>query len=59
MKNYMSKTEIGGELKYVGLKNFLDFDSNGRYEFARCERCDGPLLGYLEPKCHGKEGERY
>ena len=30
-----------------------------RYEFAKCEECDGPLLGHLEVKCLGKQGQRY
>ena len=41
------------------LDNFLDFDSFGRYEFARCEGYDGPLLGHLEVKCSGKDAVRY
>ena len=35
----------------------MDFVLNGRYKFARCEGCDGPLLGHQEVKC--KEGVRY
>ena len=31
---------------------------NGRYEFAKCEGCDGPLLGHQEVKCK-REGVRY
>ena len=42
----------------MNLENFLDFDLNGRYEFAKCEGCDGPLLGHQEVKCRG-EGVRY
>ena len=30
---------------------------NGRYEFAKCEGCDGPLLGHQEVKC--RDGVRY
>ena len=58
-KNYTPMAEIREELKNGDLKNFLDFDSFGRYEFARCEGCDGPILGYLEVKCSGKDGVRY
>ena len=39
--------------------NFLDIDDDGKYEFARCKGCFGPLLGHMEKKCNGKEGVRY
>ena len=58
-KNYRALEEIEAELKNVDLGNFLDFDYEGRYEFAKCEGCDGPLLGHLEVKCLGKQGLRY
>ena len=45
--------------KKIDLSNFLDFDDDSRYDFARCEGCDGSLLGHLEVKCCGKEGFRY
>ena len=51
--NYKKDGDIAHELRHVDLENFLDFDCNGRYEFARCETCDGPLLGHLEVKCGG------
>ena len=54
-KNYRSVIDIEEELKNVDLDNFLDFDQNGKYEFARCEGCDGSLLGHLEVKCTGKK----
>ena len=41
------------EIKNVDLENFLYFDINGRYEYMRCEGCDGPFLGHLEDKCTG------
>ena len=43
----------------MDLENFLDFDLNGRYEFARCEGCDGLLLCHLEVKRSGKGSVRY
>ena len=57
--NYRALEEIEDELKNVDLGNFLDFDYEGRYEFANCEGCDGPLLEHLEVKCLGKQGQRY
>ena len=57
-KNHGTLEEIKAELKNVDLGNFLDFDYEGRYEFAKCEGCDGPLLGHLEVKCLGEKGER-
>ena len=47
-KNYRVSEEIEEELKSVDLGNFLDFDDDGRYEFTRCEGCDGPLLGHMQ-----------
>ena len=58
-KNYGSMDDIEAELKNVGLENFLDFKANDDFEFAKCEGCDGPLLGHLEVKCTVKEGVRY
>ena len=58
-KNYKPVAEIEQELRNVDLDDFIDVDSFGRYEFARCEGCDGPLLGHLEVKCNGKDGIRY
>ena len=37
----------------------MDFDNNGRYEFAHCETCDGPLLGHIETKCASLDGVKY
>ena len=58
-KNYRASEDIEEELKNVDLENFLDFNYEGRYDFTRCEGCDGPLLGHMEVKCQGKEGQRY
>ena len=33
------------------LKNLLDFDLNGKYQFSSCEDCNGPLLGHMKAKC--------
>ena len=38
-------------MKNVLIKNFLDFDVKGKYEFARCEDCNGLLIGHLKVKC--------
>ena len=58
-KNYYPLEDIEAELKKVVLENFLDFNSNDAFEFAKCEGCDGPLLGHLEVKCTVKEEVRY
>ena len=58
-KNYRNLTDIEEEIKNVDLKNSLKFDLNRRYEFARFEDCDGPLLGHIKVECSGKEGIRY
>ena len=40
-------------------KAVVDFDRtwNGRYEFVRCEDCNGPMLGHRDEKCRHKEGD--
>ena len=43
-------TDIEAELKIVGIENYLDFNTYDEFEFAKCEGCDGPLLGHLEVK---------
>ena len=49
-KNYGSLNDIGEELKNMGFENFLDFNANDDFEFAKCEGCDGPLLSTDEEK---------
>ena len=58
-KNNAYMDLIMEELKNVGIENFLDFNANDDYEFARCEGCDGPLMGHLEVKFTVKEEVRY
>ena len=58
-ENYNNAEDIAKELDNVKLENFLDFDSNGSYEFAHCETWDGPLLGNMETKCNHLDGVRY
>ena len=50
-KNYKLYSEIEEEIKNVVIENFLDFDLYGRYEFARCEDCNGLLMGHMKTKC--------
>ena len=58
-KNYGSLADLEEEIKNVDNDDFLEIDYGGRYEFARCEGCDGPLLGHLQVKCGEKQGVRY
>ena len=51
LENYKNHDDIATELDNVDLENFLDFNNNGKYEFAHCGICSGPLLGHLKPKC--------
>ena len=48
---YKKEGEIKEKMKSLVIENFLDFDDNGRYEFARCEDCNGPLIGHMKVKC--------
>ena len=47
------------EIQNLSRDDFLEFDDTGRYDFLKCEGCDGPLSGYLEVKFKGKEGVGY
>ena len=33
------------------IENYLEFENNGKYEFRRCEDCNGPMIGHLKEKC--------
>ena len=37
------------------MEEYLEFDNTGRYEFYKCESCDGPMLGHLQNKCRHKD----
>ena len=57
--NYKKLEDIAIDIWRTELDEFLKFDSNGRYGFFRCEACAGPILGHLEVKCRGLNGESY
>ena len=57
--NYKKIDEITHEIRHSEIEDFLEFDSNGKYELTRCETCDGPILGHLEVKCRTLDGVRY
>ena len=42
---------IQEELKKVKIENYLEFYSDGRYEFYKCSGCFGPQLGHITAKC--------
>ena len=54
-KHYRQVSEIEQEIRHVDFRNFMDFDDDGKYEFAGCEGCFGPLLGHVGAKCTVKE----
>ncbi len=49
--NYLKEVSIQEELEKVKIENFLEFYSDGRYEFYKCSGCFGPQLGHIEVKC--------
>ena len=49
--NYLKEQSIQEELEKVKIENFLEFYSDGRYEFYKCSGCFGPQLGHIEVKC--------
>ena len=55
--NYLKEQSIQEELEKVKIENFLEFYSDGRYEFYKCSGCFGPQLGHISVKCTGIEYE--
>ena len=49
--NYLKEASIQVELKNVKIENYLEFYSDGRYEFYKCSGCFGPQLGHITAKC--------
>ena len=49
--NYKKLDNITTDIKNHGLDEYLDYDNQGRFEFFRCEGCDGPMLGHIQSKC--------
>ena len=45
--NYKQYNDLEEELKHTVIDQVLDFDVTGRYEFVRCEDCNGLVLGHL------------
>ena len=49
--NYLNEVSIQEELKKVKIENYLEFYSDGRYEFYKCLGCFGPHLGHIIAMC--------
>ena len=56
-KDYKDDADIINELTNAP-ETVVDFDRtwNGRYEFVRCEECNGPILGHRAEKCRKSNG---
>ena len=54
--DYMSVETISTGIKADGLDDYLEFENNGKYQFLRCENCDGPILGHITTKCRHGDG---
>ena len=57
--NYKKIDDITYKIRHSEIEDLVEFDNNGKYEFIRCETCDGPILGHIEAKCRNLEGIRY
>ena len=49
--NYLKEVSIQEELKKVNIQNYLEFYSDGNYEFYNCYGCLGPQSGHITAKC--------
>ena len=49
--DYMTKEQITTKLRADGLEDYLEFKSNGDYDYLECEYCDGPMLGHKAAEC--------
>ena len=49
--NYLKEVSIQEELKKVKIENYLEFYSDGRYDFYKFLGCFGPQLGHITQKC--------
>ena len=49
--NYLKEVSIQEELEKVKIENYLEFYSDGRYEFYKCSGSFGPQLGHIAVKC--------
>ena len=54
--NYKKIDDITEEVRKSEIEDFLNFDNDGKYEFFKCENCDGPILGHQEVKFRGLDG---
>ena len=57
--NYKKIDNIQIDIQRTELEEFLKFDNHGRYGFFKCEACSGPILGHIEAKCRGLNGDQY
>ena len=57
--NYKKIEDIQFDIRRTELEEFLKFDNHGRYRFFKYESCCGLILGHLEPKYRGLNGEQY
>ena len=49
--DYMTMEEITTTLRADGVEKYLEFKSDGDYDYLECEDCDGPMLGHKIAKC--------
>merc|ERR1712240_241211 len=49
--NYLKEVNIQEELEKAKIDNYLEFYSDGRYEFYKCSGCFRPGLGHITAKC--------
>ena len=56
---YKQLEEITAEIQNSDVETLLKFDGDGKYEFLKCETCDGPILGHQETGCRSLNGIRY
>ena len=57
--NYKKLDDITIEVRNYEIEHLLKFDGNGKYEYLKCETCDGPILGHQESGCRSLNGIWY
>ena len=54
---YKKLEDIKDEIWRGDMEEYMKFDNNRRYRFYHCESCAGPVIGHMDTRCRGLNGE--